>query len=104
MLRVSLLLGLGVAGVATGTSSLVLQGQLYQNLTAAINLDIEKIKSKNKQKQKQKREDWNIKSWFNSSLWMKTLISTLLGTTLILLLMLTFGPCIVNKLIAFVKE
>ena len=104
MLRVSLLLGLGVAGVATGTSSLGLQGQLYQNLTAAINLDIEKIKSKNKQKQKQKREDWNIKSWFNSSLWMKTLISTLLGTTLILLLMLTFGPCIVNKLIAFVKE
>lgn len=104
MLRVSLLLGLGVAGVATGTSSLVLQGQQYQNLTAAINLDIEKIKSKNKQKQKQKREDWNIKSWFNSSLWMKTLISTLLGTTLILLLMLTFGPCIVNKLIAFVKE
>lgn len=104
MLRVSLLLGLGVAGVATGTSSLVLQGQQYQNLKAAINLDIEKIKSKNKQKQKQKREDWNIKSWFNSSLWMKTLISTLLGTTLILLLMLTFGPCIVNKLIAFVKE
>lgn len=104
MLWVSLLLGLGVAGVATGTSSLVLQGHQYQNLTAAINLDIEKIKSKNKQKQKQKREDWNIKSWFNSSLWMKTLISTLLGTTLMLLLMLTFGPCIVNKLIAFVKE
>ena len=104
MLRVSLLLGLGVAGVATGTSSLVLQGHQYQNLTAAINLEIEKIKSKNKQKQKQKREDWNIKSWFNSSLWMKTLNSTLLGTTLILLLMLTFGPCIVNKLIAFVKE
>ena len=104
MLRVSLLLGLGVAGVATGTSSLVLQGQQYQNLKATINLEIEKIKSKNKQKQKQKREDWNIKSWFNSSLWMKTLISTLLGTTFILLLMLTFGPCIVNKLIAFVKE
>lgn len=55
MLRVSLLLGLGVAGVATGTSSLVLQGHKYQNLTAAINLDIEKIKSKNKQKQKQKK-------------------------------------------------
>ena len=56
MLRVSLLLGLGVAGVATGTSSLVLQGHQYQNLTAAINLDIEKIKSKSKQKQKQKKE------------------------------------------------
>ena len=55
MLWVSLLLGLGVAGVATGTSSLVLQGHQYQNLTAAINLDIEKIKSKNKQKQKQKK-------------------------------------------------
>ena len=39
-----------------------------------------------------------------SSPWSTTLISTLLRPLLILLLMLTFGPCIINRLIAFVKE
>ena len=42
-LTVSLLLGLGTAGVATGTSSLVLQGKSYQELRAVIDLDTERI-------------------------------------------------------------
>ena len=44
-----------------------------------------------------------FKSWFQQSPWLTTLISTLLGPLLILL-MLTFGPCIINRLVAFAKN
>jgi hypothetical protein len=40
-LTVSLLLALGLARAATGTSALVLQGKIYDTLMAAIDLDIE---------------------------------------------------------------
>ena len=45
-----------------------------------------------------------FESWFQQSPWLTTLISTLLGPLLILLLMLTFGPCIIDRLVAFVKK
>ena len=54
-------------------------------------------------KQKHEAQQGWFKSWFQQSPWLTTLISTLLRPLLILL-MLTFGPCIINRLIAFVKE
>ena len=45
-----------------------------------------------------------FESWFNSSPWFATLISSLLGPLIILLLLLTFGPCLLNKLVAFIKS
>ena len=45
-----------------------------------------------------------FESWFNSSPWFATLISSLVGPLIILLPLLTFRPCLLNKLVAFIKR
>lgn len=41
---------------------------------------------------------------FNRSPWFTTLISTIMGPLIILLLILLLGPCILNRLVQFVKD
>ena len=48
-------------------------------------------------------QNW-FESWFNSSPWFATLISSLVGPLIILLSLLTFRPCLLNKLVAFIKS
>ena len=43
-------------------------------------------------------------SWFQHAPWLTTLVSTLLGPLIVLILMLTSGPCILNQLVSFIKE
>ena len=50
-----------------------------------------------------KREREKFESWFSSSPWLMTLISSLAGPLITLLLLLTFRPCLLNKLINFIK-
>jgi hypothetical protein len=45
-----------------------------------------------RKKEKEQNQGW-FESWFFTSPWLKTLISTLLGLLIIILLLLTFGPC-----------
>ena len=54
-------------------------------------------------REREDRQSW-FENWFNKSPWFTTLVSTLAGPLIILLLLLTFGPCILNKLVAFVKD
>ncbi|NWY91058.1 ENV1 protein, partial [Loxia curvirostra] len=56
-----------------------------------------------KKKERESQQGW-FESWFNQSPWLSTLISTLIGPCVMILLVLTFGPCILNKLVSFVKH
>ena len=55
-------------------------------------------------KREQEASQGLFESWFTKSPWFTTLISTLAGPLLIFILLLTLGPCILNWLIAFVRE
>jgi len=45
-----------------------------------------------------------FESWSSRSPWMTTLISSLRGLFLILLQFLIIGPCVLNKLVTFIRE
>lgn len=48
-------------------------------------------------------QEW-FESWFNSSPWLTPLISVVVEPLLVLLITLTVGPCIINRLVQFVKQ
>ena len=56
-----------------------------------------------RKREREMSQNW-FESWFNSSPWFATLISSLVGPLIILLLLLTFGPCLLNKLVVFIKS
>ncbi|NXL37084.1 ENV1 protein, partial [Glaucidium brasilianum] len=56
-----------------------------------------------RKRERESQQRW-FDSWFKQSPWLTTLISTLMGPLTIILLVLVFGPCIINKLVSFVKS
>jgi hypothetical protein len=57
-----------------------------------------------KRKWERKAQEGWFEAWFNRSPWFTTLVSILVGPLVILLLILTFSPCILNKLVTFIKD
>ncbi|KAF1469798.1 MLV-related proviral Env polyprotein, partial [Pygoscelis antarcticus] len=58
--------------------------------------------------EKRKREQEEQQSWFASWStqlpWLSTLISTLIGPIATIIVLLVFGPCVLNKLVSFVRN
>lgn len=45
-----------------------------------------------------------FEGWFSQSLWMTTLISTLVGPVVMLLLILMIGSCLFKKVVSLLRE
>ena len=56
-----------------------------------------------RKREREQKQGW-FESWFNQSPWLATLLSALAGPLIFLLLLLTLGPYIINKLVAFIKD
>lgn len=54
--------------------------------------------------EKWKRDREASRGWFDHSLWLTTLSSTLLGPLMILLLLITLGPCLLSRLLQDIKQ
>nr|XP_045016608.1 TIMELESS-interacting protein isoform X1 [Jaculus jaculus]XP_045016609.1 TIMELESS-interacting protein isoform X1 [Jaculus jaculus]XP_045016611.1 TIMELESS-interacting protein isoform X1 [Jaculus jaculus] len=77
----------------------------YVDHSGAIRDSMSKLRERlgKRHREREANQGW-FEGWFNKSPWMTTLLSSLMGPLIVLLLMLTIGPCIINKLIAFIRE
>ena len=77
----------------------------YADHTGLVRDNMAKLRERLKQRQKlfESKQGW-FEGWFHKSPWFTTLISSIIGPLVILLLILLFGPCILNRLVQFMKD
>ena len=68
----------------------------YVNHSGVFKESLAKIRKGLSQKKKREMSQNWFESWFNSSPWFTTLISSLVGPLITLLLLLTLRPCLLN--------
>ncbi|NXP28921.1 ENV1 protein, partial [Scytalopus superciliaris] len=56
-----------------------------------------------RKREQEAQQNWFL-SWMNHSPWLATLISTLAGPIVTIVIILIFGPCVLNKLALFVNN
>lgn len=77
----------------------------YADHTGVVRDNMAKLRERlNKREQERLNHQGWFESWFNRSPWFTTFLSTLAGPLIILLLLLTFGPCIINRLVQFIND
>uniref|UniRef100_A0A8B9IXY3 Envelope glycoprotein n=1 Tax=Amazona collaria TaxID=241587 RepID=A0A8B9IXY3_9PSIT len=78
---------------------------VYVDHTGVVRNTMEKLREnlEKRRKERESQHSW-YENWFPSSSWLPALLSTLIGPITMIVLALTFGPCIINKLVSFAKS
>lgn len=77
----------------------------YSDKTGLVQNSLDKVKKslEERKKAREQQESW-YRNWFSASPWLTTLLPSLLGPLVGILLLLSFGPWAFNRLTTFIKN